>query len=329
MSTHEVDHTQVPVAREGVHFRSGNTECAGWHYPGSNGACVIMAGGLAVTMGPGTDPFAKPFHAAGFTVLAFDYRHLGESGGQPRQVVRMREELADWQAAIAFAATLPGVDPARVALWGFSVSGGHVIRVAARNPGVAAVIAQTPNADGQAAARNAMRYQRPFALLRFAGRAALDGLGGVIGRRPRLVPLAGEPGTVAVPTPDARDVGRALDPDNMYPDWRQEIAARSALRVSFYRPGRDAPRVQCPLLVLACEQDQSALAAPAVRVAKRAPNSELVQMSGGHYEPFMGGHDHAVEVELSFLRRHLLEVRSGTRASARDSAAHFRVPRPS
>jgi len=67
-------------------------------------------------------------------VLAFDYRCFGESGGQPRQVARVRGQLADWQAAIAYAAALPGVDPARLAVWGFSASGGHIFRVAARNP---------------------------------------------------------------------------------------------------------------------------------------------------------------------------------------------------
>src|SRR6266540_5241246 len=125
------------TARQKVHFPSGDTTCAAWHYPGCNGGCVIMAGGLAVTKEPGTDRFAKRFHEAGFTVLAFDYRHLGESGGEPRQIVRVGEQLADWQAAIAFARTLPGVDAARLAIWGFSLSGGHVFRVASRHPDLA------------------------------------------------------------------------------------------------------------------------------------------------------------------------------------------------
>ena len=300
--------TQVSAQREKVHFLSGDTACAAWHYPGINGACVIMAGGGAVTKEPGTDLFAKRFHDAGFTVLAIDYRHLGESGGQPRQIVRIRDQLADWQAAIAFAPTLPGVDPTRVAIWGFSLSGGHVLRVAARNPQLAAAIAQTPNADGPAAARNATRHQRPLASLRFTGRAVLDTLGGLVGRPPRLVPLAGEPGSVALlTTPDGLDGDRALNPDNRYPDWQQAVAARSALRLGCYRPGRYASRVRCPLLVLVCDQDQSALAGPAVGAANRAPQGELVRMPGGHYEPFLGRHEQAVEAELSFLRRHLLD----------------------
>ena len=298
----------MSVQREKVRFVSGDTECAAWHYPGTNGACVIMTGGGGVNKEPGTDVFARRFNDAGFAVLAFDYRHLGESGGLPRQVVRIKEQLADWQAAIACASTLPGVEPARLAIWGFSLSGGHVFRVAARNPQLAAAIAQVPNADGLAASRNAMRHQRPLTMLRFTGRAVLDALGGLVGRPPLLVPLDGKPGTVALlTTPDSIDADRALNPDNRYPEWLQAIAARSTFGMGSYRPGRDASRVRCPLLVLVCDQDQTALAEPAAAAANRAPHGELVRMPGGHYEPFLGGHERAVEAELSFLRRQLLE----------------------
>jgi uncharacterized protein len=278
------------VEREKVRFG----ECVAWYYRGVTGACVIMAGGSAVPKEPGTDRFARRFVEAGFGVLAFDYRHFGESGGWPRQVVRIREQLADWDAAIAFAPTLPGVDPARLAIWGFSLSGGHVLPVAARHPRLAAAIAQSPLVDGPAAGRAAARYQKPIALLRLA-----------VSRR--LVPLAAAPGTVALlTTPDAQDGDRALNPGNRYPEWRQEIAAGSALRIGLYRPARYASRVRCPLLVLVCDDDRSALAEPAVRVAARAPRAELFRLPGGHYEPFLDGHERAVAAELAFLRRHLL-----------------------
>ena len=199
--------------REKVWFGSGGTQCAAWHYRGSNGGCVIMAGGFAVTKEAGTDLFARRFAAAGFSVLAFDYRHLGESGGQPRQVVRVREQLADWSAAIGFAASLAEVDPARLAAWAFSASGGYMFTLAARDTRLAAAIAQTPNADNVAAARNAARYQKPGAMLRFLGRALLDSAGGLAGRPPRLVPLSAEPGTVAVvTTPDSAQGDAATGP---------------------------------------------------------------------------------------------------------------------
>jgi pimeloyl-ACP methyl ester carboxylesterase len=308
------------VEREKVRFVSGDTECAAWHYPGANGACVIMAGGGAVTKEPGTDRFARRFNNAGFTVLAFDYRRLGESGGQPRQVVRIGDELADWQAAIKFARSLPAVDSTKLALWGFSLSGGHVLRVAAGQPQLAAAIAQAPLADGPAAMRSAMRHTTPGAMLRLTGRGVRDALGGLVGRPPRLVPLAGEPGTVAMlTTPDSKGGDRALNPDNRYPDWQQEVAARSALRIGFYRPGRYASRVRCPVLVLACDQDQSALAGPAVRAAQRAPRGEIVRLPGGHYAAFMDAHEQAVEAELSFLRRHLVDHERANRPAGADS----------
>jgi uncharacterized protein len=299
---------RASAGRQKVHFVSGDTTCAAWHYPGTNGGCVIMAGGLAVTKEPGTDRFARRFHEAGFTVLAFDYRHLGESGGQPRQIARIGEQHADLQAAIDCARTLPEVDPSKLAIWGFSASGGHVFPVASRNPDLAAAIAQAPLADGPAAAPNAMRHQTPIASLRFTGRAILDALGGLVGRNPLLVPLAGEPGTVtSLTTPDSLNGAKALNPDNTYPDWQQEVAARSALRVGLYRPGHHASRVACPLLVLAYDQDGAALPGPAIRAAQRAPRGELVRLPGGHYEAFMGGHDEAVATQLTFLRRHLLD----------------------
>lgn len=298
--------------REKVHFTSGGTQCAAWHYPSANGACVVMAGGFAVTKEPATDAFAARFHAAGFGVLAFDYRRLGESGGRPRQLVRVGEQLADWQAALAFAATLPGVDPDRLALWGFSATGGHIFRVAARNPQLAAAIAQTPNAGGLAAGRAATRFQTQPALLRTTGRGIADALGGLVGRAPRLIALGGEPGTVAVlTTPDVADAARALNPDGRYPDWQQEVAARSVLRLSVYQPGRAAARVRCPLLVLVCEQDRSAYPPAAIAAARRAPNAELVQLPGGHYAPFLDVHEQAVEAELAFLRRHVLDAVAG------------------
>jgi uncharacterized protein len=321
------------MVRAKVQFTSGGDDCAAWHYRGTSGACVVMAGGFAVTKEAGTDAFATRFHQAGFSVLAFDYRRIGESGGQPRLVLPVRDQIADWHAAISFASTLPEVDAAKIALWGFSASGGHVLRVAASNPAtasnpaVAAVIAQTPNTDGLAAARNQARHQRVAAMLRFSGRAALDTIGGAVGRPPRLVPLAGEPGTVAVlTTPDAQDAGLALNPDDRYPDWQQQVAARSALRLAWYSPGRAARRVRCPLLVLVCDQDQSALAGPAVRAAKRAPRGELVRLAGGHYHPFLAGHEASVEAELDFLRRHLLPQAGQSPALARDRREHAPGP---
>jgi uncharacterized protein len=296
--------TQTLAERQKVSFTSGGETCLAWRYPGSNGACIVMGAGGGVPKEPGTDPFAAPFHRAGFSVLAFDYGRLGESGGQPRQIIRIGEQLADWRATIELARTLPEVDPARVAVWGYSLSGGHVVAVAARDPRLAAAIAHAPLADGQAATLNAMHHQSPRAALRMTGRGVLDAIGGLFRREPRLVPLAGPRGTVAMlTTPDAQEGAWALDPEGRYDGWRQEIAARSALRIGVYRPGRFASRVRCPLLVVAHEGDQSALPGPAIKAARRAPRGELARLPGGHYGGYLEAHAQAVDTELRFLER--------------------------
>jgi hypothetical protein len=66
--------------------------------------------------------------------------------------------------------------------------------------------------------RNASRYQKMLAVLRFAAMGVLNAVGGLVRRWPRLVALNGEPGTVAIlTTPDSRDGDRALRADR-YPD---------------------------------------------------------------------------------------------------------------
>jgi uncharacterized protein len=303
--------------REGITFRSGNESCAAWHYRGSNGACVVMAGGAGVTKEPATDRFAARFHAAGYSVLAFDHRHLGESGGTPRQVVKVPEQLADWEAALACAASLPGVAADKIAGWGFSLAAGHLFRLAAEPRGqrLAAVIAQAPLVDGAVSSPNALRHETPGVLARFPLIALRDVARGLAGREPLMVPLAGQRGEIAMlTTPDAADCDRALNPGNAYPDWQQTIAARSVMPIGFYRPGRTASRISCPLLAVISSRDQSALAEPALKAARRVPEGEIVQVDGTHYAAFLDQHEAVVAAELQFLNRHLLRDESGGQA---------------
>jgi pimeloyl-ACP methyl ester carboxylesterase len=184
-----------------------------------------------------------------------------------------------------------------------------VLQVAAGEPRVAAVVSQTPNADGPAATRNALGYQRKGALLRVMARGIADAVGGAFGRSPRLLPLTGAPGSVALlTTPDVADGDVALDPDGAYAGWPQVVAARAALTVGRYRPGRFAPEITCPLLVVVADDDRTALAGPGIEVAERAPAGELVRVPGNHYAPFLAAHEQVVTAELAFLDRHLLRM---------------------
>ncbi|MET1005030.1 MAG: alpha/beta hydrolase [Propionibacteriaceae bacterium] len=307
--------------RQRVTFVSGGTECVGWHYPGATGACVVMAAGLGIPHDVGTYRFARRFHEAGYSVLSFDYRGFGDSGGQPRQVLSVADQLDDWSAALRCAARLPGVEPTRVGIWGSSVSGGHVVVVAARHPDVAAVVAQTPNLDGPASTQNAVRFQTFSGLWRTAVRAVADTVTGLVGRAPRLIALAGPPGAVALlTTPDAQEAGQAFDPEHPDSTWQPTVAARAMFPLSRYRPSRFVGRVRCPLLMVVADQDQSALSAPAVASVRSAVGGELVWLPGGHYSPYLAGHEQAVAAELDFLLRHLPITTAQVEAGAADTS---------
>jgi pimeloyl-ACP methyl ester carboxylesterase len=76
--------------------------------------------------------------------------------------------------------------------------------------------------------------------------------------------------------------------------------------MGLYRPGRTAGRISCPLLVVISTGDQSVLAAPALKAARRAPGGEILQVDGAHYAAFLDQHETVVAAELEFLRRNLL-----------------------
>jgi fermentation-respiration switch protein FrsA (DUF1100 family) len=291
-----------------VTFRSGEDRCAAWLYrpaagePGGQAPCLILGHGWSGVREQRLDAYAERFAAAGMAALVFDYRHFGASEGEPRHLLDIRRQLEDWRAAIAFARSLDGVDPDRVALWGTSFGGGHVVAVAADDPAIAAVVAQVPYMDGL---RNLPRLG-----IRHAFRLVADGLrdqiGAALGRPPHMIASVGPPGSLAVmTTPDADPGFHALDPP--VSSWRNEAAARVCLRVTSYRPGKRAGEVRCPILFAIAEDDAITPPEFAEEAARRAPRSEVRRYAGtGHFDPYVGElFERVVADQVDFLSRHL------------------------
>ena len=141
--------------RSDVTFPSGETTCAAWLYSPAGqkldlpAPIIVMAHGLGGVKEQRLDAFAERFVEAGYACLVFDYRYFGASGGQPRQLLDVASQRADWKAAIAFVRDLPTVDPDRVVAWGSSFGGGHTIVTAAQDKRLAAAIAQCPVFGGK------------------------------------------------------------------------------------------------------------------------------------------------------------------------------------
>lgn len=291
--------------RTDVEIPSGGERLAAWSYrpdgaaPGDRLACVVLAHGFTGTRGARLDAYAERFADAGFAALVFDYRHFGDSSGEPRDLLSVRRQLQDWRAAVAFAREQPGNDPARIAVWGSSFSGGHVVVVAAQDPHIAAAISQAPFMDGVPT----LLAVPPKNAARLTVAGLKDVAGALRGRPPVYVPATGAPGTLAVMTsPDADPGFRAIAPDG----WPNRAAARIALRVGTYRPLAKAAKVHCPWLVQVADRDAVTPPKPAYAAAARGPRAELRHYDCGHFDVYVPPlFETVVADQLDFLHRHL------------------------
>ncbi|CAB4942416.1 unannotated protein [freshwater metagenome] len=301
------------VDRTDVTFPSGDAHCAAYLYRPDGEAtgdvpCVVMAHGFSATRDDRLPAFAERFAEAGMAALVFDYRHFGASGGHPRQLLDVGRQHDDYRAAVAYARGLDGIDPERIALWGSSFSGGHVVAVAAGDPRLAAVVSQAPFADGVAA----VALVPPKNLARLTVDGLRDRLGALAGRPPHLIPAVAEPGGYAAMTaPEAAPGFASITGEGSR--WENAFAARLMLTMALYRPVRSAPSVQAPLLVCVCDEDATTPPAPAVKMGETAPRGEVVRYPIGHFSIYVGEpFERAVADQTAFLGRHLL---SGTTAS--------------
>jgi len=269
--------------RRDLEFPCGELRCAGWLYLPQGverPPIVVMAHGFAGTRELWLPSYAEAFAARGLAAFVFDYRSFGASQGEPRQVIRVEDQLADWAAALAFAKGLEAVDGSRLAIWGTSFSGGHVIRTAAEHPEVRAVVAQVPFVDGEAGERAAFGYraQAAFAIAR-------DKTRDLFGLSPHYIPVIGTDGAFsAIESPEATEAFRTLVPAEL--GWRNELAARSLLEVGAYRPVLRAKDVRCPALVIAARGDELIPLAAIEAATAQMAQARLQVIEGGHFVPY-------------------------------------------
>ena len=284
-------------------FISGRDECAAWltlpEGPGPHPAVVLVHGGGA-THEMMLAQYEKWLSDAGLAVVAFDFRHLGESGGRPRQLVSQRRYAEDVDAALAFARSRPELDKDRIALWGTSFGASHVLAAAARHDLRAAVV-QCPVFSGRAVvSRAGVRH-----LLRFTVPIVSDLARAALGRSRRYVPLVGKPGDLAfVNQPGALEGWQSVTPPGYHFDNR--ITAASGLGMLFYNAAASASRVRCPLLVCACEKENLIDPFIAGRVAATAPGAVLKSYDADHFTVYHPpAVEHLVADQIEFLTTHL------------------------
>lgn len=166
------------VSAKDVRFYSEGIQCYGKIFTPkgfeaeSKSPAVVLAPGWGETAAS-IEKYAAQFASRGLVAMVIDYRGWGKSGGFIQTVeavktddrlrfsqmtarVRIRrkrlipqQQILDIRNALYYLQGEPGVDRARVGVWGTGMSGGHVIVIAATDARIKAAVAQTPVMEGK------------------------------------------------------------------------------------------------------------------------------------------------------------------------------------
>lgn len=272
--------------REDISFDSHGDRCAGWLYKPADverPPVVVLCHGLGAVREMALDKFSERFAAAGIAALSFTYRGFGDSEGEPRQLLDIEMQHDDIREALAYARSRDDLDGSRVALWGSSFGGGHVMVIGAEDRDLKAVVSQCPFTDGLASGFTV----DPISTVKISLRAMLDTVNAHSNRRKARVRLYGAAGQPALMTAsDAipgveRLIAHAESQGADYPRW---VWARVGLRIPLYRPGKSLKHVQCPSLVCICDADSVAPASAAIKYVAESPRADHRLYPAGHFD---------------------------------------------
>jgi pimeloyl-ACP methyl ester carboxylesterase len=178
-----------------------------------------------------------------------------------------------------------------------------VLAAAADDGRVTAVIAQCPFTSGLASSLAIA----PWTSARLTALGLADQARKVIGASPLLVTTAGKPGTVALMSSADADAGyQQLIPAGNAGGFENRVAARIALNIIRYRPGRHAADLHCPAFFAVCQADTVAPARPTLRYARKAPRGEVKLYPEGHFDIYVGEpFERVVADQIDFLQRNV------------------------
>ena len=298
---------EPPASRRDVHFSIAGTKICGWLYLPEDTSqpvpCIIMSHGFGGTKDFVLEKYALRFIDAGMAVLTYDYRHFGESEGEPRQLFNVSYQLEDLRAAIEYARGRSEIDPEKIILWGTSASGGYGLVIAAEDDRLAAVIGQCAGIDHEADSKLFMERAGIGYFLRLFIHAQRDKGRSRFGLSPHTYPIVGKPGTLAMLNAPGAFEGYASLAQGSE-TFKNEVCARLLFMAHGPDPNEAAKEIQCPVLLLVCEHDN--LVAPDSHVkAAQALGARAVVKSYpiGHFDIYEGEYfEKAIKDKLAFLQ---------------------------
>jgi alpha-beta hydrolase superfamily lysophospholipase len=286
------------MIREPVSFLSAGVRLQADLYRPAHGLAVpavVTAPGFGGVKEMLIPRYAQALVQAGIACLAFDYAGFGASDGQPRQHVDPQAQARAFRDALDAVAVHAAVDPARLGVWGTSLSGGHALVTAASDPRVRAAVALIPFVG-------VPLVPEP----RYAYEVVRDALRRALGRPMGRILAAGPPGSRAV----MRSDGAAEWMANMTrdaPSYINEVTVASLWNMSRYQTASAARALRVPTRIVLATRDTIT---PAARVRAafegRSEAVDFVEFPETHFELFEQHLDATVTLTVDWLGQHLL-----------------------
>jgi uncharacterized protein len=262
---------------------------------------ILMGHGFSALWQFGTANFINAFNEAGFAVITFDYRHFGDSTGEPRQLLDIDKQIEDWHCVLDFLLTDGRVDPIRIGLWGSSLGGGHALSVAARRDEVKALVAQVPHCAASMVKQDAT----PRQMLMASAHIGLDKIKNALGMAPHYVAIVGEKGFSVLSFPGWATSYLRLVPAGA--NWINGVPARSLMASMKYDPIDVAIHILCPTLFIYGSRDPGVPRESVEATIDRVRNAESYCFNGDHFGVYEGPlHEDIVARQVEFFEKHLL-----------------------
>ncbi|KAF7563931.1 hypothetical protein G7046_g208 [Stylonectria norvegica] len=304
------------MPRSDVEFKtSDGVTLRGWLYrPASSPIdarlpCIVLVHGFSALKEMDLNTFADRFTTdLPVSCLVYDNRGFGASDvapGQPEREILPDQQVSDISDAITYAQSLSTVDEDKIAVWGSSYSGGHVLRVGAIDRRVKAVLSQVPCVDGWT---NFYRLVRTDFAVATDALFQQDRLDRAAGKAPARIPVVDEDPhkPSALPTPDSFTFFTNWSTKS---GWKNDVTLKSIEAFRAYNPSSDIHKISpTPLLMTVAQDDVLTPTTLALDAYARAREPKQLQiLPGGHFDGYSGfNFEKNVSCQLKFIKTYLL-----------------------
>ena len=228
--------------------------------------------------------YAERFEAAGFMVLVLDFRFLSASDGHPRGQIISHEQQEDYRNAITWMSLQAEVDEDRIGVCGTSLSGGHVLHLAAFDKRIKAVVAQVPTIDP---VKQIVHRSGKDGLERLIGMLATDRAQRFKDGTVNYLKIVGLPGELSMlSVPDAYEA--MMKYASGAPTWNNQLTLESLENYVEYVPTANIELISpTPMLMVLAEQDSTIPVELARAAFDRAGDPKSLQVFPcGHFQVY-------------------------------------------